>query len=101
YLPAQPGEMRTPAEELIGEHDGLMYYTLGQRQGLGIGGRKKNNNGAPWFVVSKDLTKNILYVTQGRNHLWLKSQALEADQLHWVVGRPPSLPYRCTVKIRY
>jgi len=100
YLPAQPGEMRTPEGDFIGKHDGLMYYTLGQRQGLGIGGRK-NNNGAPWFVVSKDLAQNILYVAQGRDHPWLKSQTLEANQLHWVTGRAPSLPYRCTIKTRY
>jgi tRNA-specific 2-thiouridylase len=100
YLPAQPGEMRTPKGEFIGKHDGLMYYTLGQRQGLGIGGRK-NSNGAPWFVVSKNLTQNTLYVAQGRDHPWLKSQTLEANQLHWVAGQSPSLPYRCTAKTRY
>ncbi|ADE15860.1 tRNA (5-methylaminomethyl-2-thiouridylate)-methyltransferase [Nitrosococcus halophilus Nc 4] len=100
YLPAQPGEMRTPQGELIGKHDGLMYYTLGQRRGLGIGGRK-NSNGAPWFVVGKDLPRNTLYVAQGGDHPWLKSQTLEANQLHWVAGQPPSLPYLCAAKTRY
>lgn len=100
YLPAQPGEMRSPAGEFIGKHDGLMYYTLGQRQGLGIGGRK-NSDGTPWFVVGKDLERNILYVDQGRDSPWLKSQTLEANQLHWVAGQPPSLPYRCAAKTRY
>lgn len=100
YLPAQPGEMRTPDKEWIGQHDGLMYYTLGQRRGLGIGGRK-NSNGAPWFVVGKNLPQNTLYVAQGRDHPWLKSLILEANQLHWVAGHPPPLPYSCTAKIRY
>jgi tRNA-specific 2-thiouridylase len=65
YLPAQPGEMRTLSGEYKGRHDGLMYYTLGQRRGLGIGG---SGTGEPWFVVGKDLEKNILYVEQGRDH---------------------------------
>ena len=69
YIPAQPGEMRTPEGEKIGEHSGLMYYTLGQRQGLGIGGRK-NSSGEPWFVAGKDMEKRILYVVQGE-HEWL------------------------------
>lgn len=100
YLPAQPGEMRSPAGELIGKHDGLMYYTLGQRQGLGIGGRR-NSNGAPWFVVGKNLARNILYVAQGKDSHWLKSQALEANRLHWIAGQAPPLPYHCVAKTRY
>lgn len=100
YLPAQPGEMRTPQGEWIGQHDGLMYYTFGQRRGLGIGGRK-NSTHAPWFVVGKDLPRNTLYVAQSREHPWLKSQMLEANQLHWVAGHPPSLPYSCAAKTRY
>jgi tRNA-specific 2-thiouridylase len=99
YLPAQPGEMRTPEGELIGKHDGLMYYTLGQRQGLGIGGRK-DSNGEPWFVVGKDLEKNILLVAQGEHPL-LYSDELEASKLHWTIGQAPSAPFYCTAKTRY
>lgn len=99
YLPAQPGEMRTPEGELIGHHDGLMYYTLGQRQGLGIGGRS-NSSGAPWFVVGKDLEGNILQVAQGE-HPMLYSDSLEAAKLHWTTGVAPHTPLRCAAKTRY
>jgi tRNA-specific 2-thiouridylase len=99
YIPAQPGEMRTPDGEYIGEHAGLMYYTLGQRQGLGIGGRK-NSTGEPWFVAGKDMENRILYVVQG-DHPWLWSQSLKADQLSWVAGQAPELPCRCAAKTRY
>lgn len=99
YIPAQPGEMRTPEGEKIGEHAGLMYYTLGQRQGLGIGGRK-NSNGEPWFVAGKDMENRILYVVQGE-HDWLYSQQLTAEQLYWVAGKPPTFPCRAAAKTRY
>lgn len=100
YLPAQPGEMRTPDGELIGRHDGLMYYTLGQRQGLGIGGRH-DASGEPWFVVGKDLEHNVLVVAQGHDHPWLYCHTLQAGQLHWVSGKPPALPLTCSAKTRY
>jgi len=96
YLPAQPGEMRTLAGELKGRHEGVMYYTIGQRQGLGIGGE-----GLPWYVVDKDVEKNILYVEQGENHPALFSTGLAASQLHWVAGTAPPLPHACTAKVRY
>ncbi len=99
YLPAQPGEMRTPEGELIGTHDGLMYYTLGQRQGLKIGGRKASS-GEPWFVVGKDLKQNILLIAQGE-HPMLYSDTLEANQLHWTTGIAPQTPLRCAAKTRY
>jgi len=99
YIPAQPGEMRTPEGELIGEHNGLMYYTLGQRQGLGIGGRK-DGSGEPWFVAGKDMKNKILYVVQGDHH-WLHSQSLIAQQLTWVAGEPPVFPFKATAKTRY
>ncbi len=99
YLPAQPGEMRTPEGELIGTHDGLMYYTLGQRQGLKIGGRKASS-GEPWFVVGKDLEQNILLIAQGE-HPMLYSDTLGANQLHWTTGIAPQTPLRCTAKTRY
>lgn len=99
YLPAKPGEMRTPEGEKIGEHVGLMYYTLGQRQGLGIGGRK-NSSGEPWFVAGKDMENRILYVVQGE-HEWLYSTSLIAEQVSWVAGEAPELPCRVTAKTRY
>lgn len=99
YIPAQPGEMRTPEGEKISEHSGLMYYTLGQRQGLGIGGRK-NSSGEPWFVAGKDMEKRILYVVQGE-HEWLYSTKLTAEQLSWVAGEAPKLPCRASAKTRY
>ena len=100
YLPARPGEMRTPEGEVVGEHAGLMYYTLGQRQGLGIGGRPGARQGVPWYVVGKDVARNRLYVAQGL-HPMLYSRTLEAEQLHWVTGAPVAVPFRCRAKIRY
>jgi tRNA-specific 2-thiouridylase len=99
YIPAQPGEMRTPDGDYIGQHAGLMYYTLGQRQGLGIGGRK-DSTGEPWFVAGKDMENKILYVVQG-DHPWLHCQSLKAEQLSWVAGHPPTFPCRATAKTRY
>ncbi len=96
YLPAQPGEMRALTGERLGQHDGLMYYTLGQRHGLGIGGA-----GEPWYVARKDLASNTLYVVQGENHPALFSRGLAAGELHWVAGAAPALPLRCTAKTRY
>ncbi|MCF6218914.1 MAG: tRNA 2-thiouridine(34) synthase MnmA [Gammaproteobacteria bacterium] len=100
YLPAQPGEMLTPEGVSMGEHQGLMYYTLGQRQGLGIGG-SHDNSGEPWFVVGKDMENNSLIVAQGHDHPWLFSRRLEANQLHWCTGITPSIPLRCYAKTRY
>ncbi|HEX7057362.1 MAG TPA: tRNA 2-thiouridine(34) synthase MnmA [Bacilli bacterium] len=97
YLPAQPGEMRTYAGEVKGRHDGLMYYTLGQRQGLGIGG---SGSGEPWFVAEKDLQNNILYVVQGADHPMLFSTGLTATDVHWI-GKKPDGPFACTAKFRY
>ncbi len=96
YLPAQPGEIRTLSGEVKGEHHGLMYYTLGQRKGMGIGGP-----GEPWFVVDKDLKNNILYVAQGKDHPRLYSVGLKASEVHWISGKVPSLPLHCTAKFRY
>lgn len=98
YLPAQPGEIRTFDEEVKGRHDGLMYYTLGQRQGLGIGG---SGSGEPWFVASKDLKNNVLYVVQGGDDPRLLSTSLTATQLNWINGEVPTEELKCTAKFRY
>ncbi len=100
YLPAQPGNMETPDGKKIGLHDGLMFYTLGQRQGLGIGGRQNGDN-APWYVVGKDLARNVLIVAEGDNHPLLYATTLNANQLHWVIGEAPQTQFECTAKIRY
>lgn len=98
YLPAKPGEMRTLDGEVKGRHDGLMYYTLGQRQGLGIGG---SGTGEPWFVADKDLENNILYVVQGDKHPRLYSHGLTAVNVNWISPRKPEGEFRCTAKFRY
>ncbi|WP_252180030.1 tRNA 2-thiouridine(34) synthase MnmA [Endozoicomonas sp. 4G] len=100
YLPAQPGAIVTVQGETIGEHSGLMYHTIGQRQGLGIGGLKGASE-SPWYVVEKDLNNNQLVVAQGNNHPMLFSQALTASELFWISGSAPELPARLTAKIRY
>ncbi|ELV7528504.1 tRNA 2-thiouridine(34) synthase MnmA [Edwardsiella ictaluri] len=100
YLPAQPGKIVTVDGETIGEHQGLMYHTLGQRKGLGIGGTKEGSE-EPWYVVDKDLDNNVLVVAQGHDHPRLFSNGLIAQQLHWVDRLPLGAPLRCTVKTRY
>jgi tRNA-specific 2-thiouridylase len=100
FLPAQPGKILNPEGDEIGEHHGLMYYTLGQRQGLGIGGLKSAAE-APWFVVAKDLDKNYLIAAQGHNHPLLLSQQLSASQLHWIAGTAPAQQFSCQAKTRY
>jgi tRNA-uridine 2-sulfurtransferase len=100
YLPAQPGEIRSIAGELLGKHTGLMYYTLGQRQGLGIGG-KANHAEEPWFVASKDLKRNQLIVVQGHDHPAMQQFALDAVELSWIAGAPPASRFTCTAKSRY
>ncbi|MAA72041.1 MAG: tRNA 2-thiouridine(34) synthase MnmA [Bermanella sp.] len=100
YLPAQPGNIETADGEHIGQHEGLMYYTLGQRQGIGIGGTK-NHGTEPWFVVAKDLERNVLVVGQGKQHDLLFSNALTTSDVYWVNGEPTKLPLNCTAKVRY
>jgi tRNA-specific 2-thiouridylase len=100
YLPAQPGEIRSHDGVLLGQHDGLMYYTLGQRQGLGIGGRQGTSD-QPWFVIDKNIDDNILVVAQGHDHPLLFHRELTATQLHWCSGDAPDLPWRGTAKVRY
>ncbi|MGH8378408.1 MAG: MnmA/TRMU family protein, partial [Gammaproteobacteria bacterium] len=100
YLPAQPGAIETSAGEIIGTHRGLMYYTLGQRHGLGVGGRRDAAS-APWYVAFKDLQRNVLIVVQGHDHPLLQQQSLLAEQLHWISGAPPARRFDCTAKNRY
>lgn len=100
FLPAQPGLMQTPEGETIAEHHGLMYYTLGQRKGIGVGGRNDANE-EPWFVVGKKLEENILVIAQGHDHPLLQSQQLKAIEVNWISGKEPQLPYRCKAKTRY
>ncbi|WP_299077501.1 tRNA 2-thiouridine(34) synthase MnmA [uncultured Paraglaciecola sp.] len=100
YLPAQPGEIETAEGQVIGQHQGLMYHTLGQRKGLLIGGMKEYSED-PWYVVDKDIERNVLIVGQGANHPRLFSKGLNANQLHWVDRKGPQQAIRCTVKTRY
>jgi len=100
YLPASPGEIQTIEDQCIGQHQGLMYYTLGQRQGLGIGGVHGAPD-APWFVIRKDLERNILFVAQGHDHPLLLSTSLEAEQLHWVAGVAPASRFDCQARCRH
>ncbi len=100
YLPAQPGEIRSLDGELLGRHQGLMYHTIGQRQGLGIGGLA-NHGDAPWYVVEKDLEKNVLLVAQGNDHPALFKSVLLTSEILWVAGSEPELPLACSAKVRY
>ncbi|MHC9510337.1 tRNA 2-thiouridine(34) synthase MnmA [Kangiella sp. M94] len=100
YLPAQPGNIETPEGEVVGKHNGLMYHTLGQRKGLGIGGRQDASE-EPWFTLDKDLERNVLIVGQGHEHPLLMSHGLVADKLDWIATEAPSNEFRCTAKTRY
>lgn len=100
YLPAQSGVISTVDGEIIGQHQGLMYHTLGQRKGLGIGGLKHTDD-TPWYVVEKDVKNNELIVAQGHDHPALFSDGLIAQQLHWVNRQVITQPFTCTVKTRY
>src|SRR5699024_9887646 len=99
YLPAKKGQMVTEDGEIKGQHDGLMYYTIGQRQGLGIGGGGKNNE--TWFVIGKELATNTLYVGQGFHHPQLYATHLEASQIHFTTNEEKPLEFHCTAKFRY
>ncbi|MFT8388599.1 MAG: tRNA 2-thiouridine(34) synthase MnmA [Lentilactobacillus hilgardii] len=99
YLPATPVKMMTVDGEVKGQHDGLMYYTIGQRRGLGIGGDGVDNQ--PWFVVGKDLKKNILYVGKGYHNELLYADYLEASDIHWVNNLDRGQDFHCTAKFRY
>jgi tRNA-specific 2-thiouridylase len=100
YLPAQPGDILSLEGEHLGRHNGLMYHTIGQRQGLGIGGLA-NHGEAPWYVVDKDLANNVLLVAQGNEHPALFKNSLQTSEIYWIAGEAPELPLRCHAKVRY
>ncbi len=96
FLPSEPGQIKTLSGETVGEHQGSYYYTLGQRQGLGIGGQ-----GDPWYVAGKDVKRNIVYAVQGHDHEALLKRLVYAEKFHWISGIPPILPLNCKAKTRY
>ena len=98
YIPAQPGEIRTLSGERVGEHEGLMYYTLGQRKGLGLGGM--HGEDGRWFVIKKDLPNNILYVSHG-DESPLYSFSCTAEECNFIGFEPPAGEFECTAKFRY
>jgi len=100
YIPTNPGLIETIDGKECGKHDGLMYYTMGQRKGLGIGGGYGNQE-APWFVAEKDLERNVLIVAQGHDHSSLYHKQLMADQVHWINGSVPENLSGISAKIRY
>jgi len=99
YIPAEPGDIETPDRDIIGRHDGLMYHTLGQRQGLGIGGLRDYPD-QPWFVAAKDRARNVLIAVQGSDHPLLWSVGMRTENMHWL-SPASSDHFRCTVKTRY
>lgn len=100
YLPGQPGDIVADDGQVIGRHQGLMYYTIGQRQGLGVGGRAGAGE-APWYVAAKDLAGNRLIAVQGHDHPALMSAGLSAVDAHWVAGGAPASSLRCQARIRH
>ena len=104
YLSHQPGPMKTPEGDVVGEHIGLSFYTLGQRKGIGLGGVKahqaSDGNSAPWYVARKDIANNTLYIVQGHDHPWLLTPALRAAQVSWVEGVAPATAM-LSAKTRY
>ena len=100
FIPAQPGSIVDLDGNLLGEHAGLMYYTIGQRQGLGIGGTEQGNE-APWYVIEKNLDQNQLIVAQGVDHPRLFQRSCRIADLHWIGEDPGPAPFDCSAKIRY
>jgi len=98
FVSPKPGPIETPNGQVLGQHQGLMFYTLGQRKGLQIGGQA-DSLALPWYVVGKDMSKHRLIVAQGQSHPWLYATQLRAQAPHWI--NPISLPLRCQAKIRY
>lgn len=100
YLPRAPGPIETPEGSLIGEHQGLAYYTIGQRQGLGIGGVTGKAE-APWFVAHKDPVRNALILVQGHDHPLLMSKGLDGGAPHWIAAAPSAVPFACRLRTRH
>ena len=100
YLPTQPGELRRPDGRALGEHQGAMFYTPGQRSGLNLGGRA-GGSGEAWYVVGKDVAANVVYVDQGHDSPWLLSRSLAGSGTHWIAGAAPSASFDCTAMTRY
>ena len=100
YLPRKPGPIVTPDGTTVGRHEGLAYYTIGQRHGLGIGGQRDGEH-APWFVSGKDMARNALVVVQGHDHPMLYRREVVASDMHWIAGEAASLPARLAAKTRY
>lgn len=100
YLPARPGEIRDPRDHVLGEHPGVFYFTLGQREGLELGGIR-GRGPAPWYVVGKDMEHNILYVDQGSESPWLQSRQLRSETAHWTGGSAPAQRFACSAQTRY
>jgi len=100
FIPRAPGDIRTTAGETVGTHEGVWYYTLGQRQGLRVGGVRGAGE-EPWYVVHKDIASNTLIVGQGHDHPLLFSRSLTASDMHWVAEAVPSAPFTCKAKTRY
>lgn len=100
YIPNEPGPIETLEGKVIGQHAGLMYYTIGQREGLGIGGRKEAI-AAPWYVLDKDLSRKTLIVGQGHEHPYLLTHKLRCHDVHWISENAPRFPFLCSAKTRY
>ncbi|HKN78261.1 MAG TPA: tRNA 2-thiouridine(34) synthase MnmA [Lysobacter sp.] len=100
YLPAKPGEIRDPQGRVVGEHPGVFFFTLGQREGLHIGG-VRGREAAPWYVVDKDVGGNVLVVDQGSDTPYLQSTTLHTETAHWIAGAPPAARFDCTAQTRY
>lgn len=100
YIPSKPGKIETPEGDVLGEHEGFMYHTLGQRQGLGIGGVKGSPE-KPWYVAKKDLERNVLIVVQGNDHPLMYSRKLSTGPIDWINQEIPDLPLHCMAKTRY
>ena len=100
YLPAKPGEIRDPQGMQVGKHQGVFYYTLGQREGLHIGGVRGRMD-APWYVVGKEIENNVLYVDQGHDSPWLQSTMLRSEKAHWIAVTAPAAAFTCTAQTRY
>jgi len=100
YLPAREGEMQTPDGRVVGRHPGVFYFTLGQREGLQLGGLR-GFDAAPWYVVGKDVARNVLVVDQGSDSPYLRSTRLWSEPAHWIGGSPPARRFECTAQTRY